>query len=110
MAATTWSTTDKNVGVTLSGSNLIATNNNNANAAVRAINPKRTGKYYVEYTPGSTFSASTCVGFGTAATPLATNLNVTASFAVLSTSSTNVAFDSFGTQIAGLGFQTGSYT
>lgn len=48
MANTTWNPADKAAGITLSGLNLVATNNNNALSAVRAIDRKLTGKSYWE--------------------------------------------------------------
>jgi hypothetical protein len=107
-AFTTWSTTDKSASMTLSGGNLIAT----AGAAlqsVRAVHPKRTGKYYIEYNVG-TVSNGTQIGFGTAATPFGVSGALTQSFTVQGNGSTNTAFDSFGVQITGLGFQAALVT
>lgn len=49
-ANTTWNPSDKGAGITLSGLNLIATNNNNAISGVRAIGSQVTGKIYWEVT------------------------------------------------------------
>lgn len=49
MAASTWSTTDKEAGITLSGVNLVATQNQAVNlSGVRGKDPKRTGRFYFE--------------------------------------------------------------
>lgn len=60
MAFTTWSTTDL-VNVTLSGGNLIATASA-ASAGVRGKDPKRSGKYYIEYTLPASQNASNLFG------------------------------------------------
>ena len=48
--ATTWNPADKSAGITLSAGNLVATNNNNAMAGVRAIAGLATGRSYWEVT------------------------------------------------------------
>jgi hypothetical protein len=104
---TTWSTTDKSASMTLSGGNLIATASAGA-VGVRGKDPKRTGKYYVEYTSTTTQNPGSMVGFATAATPLASGLT---SSAIEFASSTTRSFDSFGNIIASGsagGFTTGS--
>ena len=44
----TWNPSDKDAGITLSGGNLIATNNNNVYSAVRSTIGKSSGKWYWE--------------------------------------------------------------
>lgn len=74
MANTTWSTTDK-LNVTLSGSNLIATAS--GTGGVRGKDPKRTGKYYIEYTATTTQHVNNAVGFASAAALLTPGQNAT---------------------------------
>jgi len=59
---TSWNPSDQ-TGVTLSGSNLTATNNGGANGAVRSVNSFSSGKYYWEVT---TNAGSTQCGVGIA--------------------------------------------
>lgn len=98
MAATTWSTTDKSASMTLSGGNLIATASAGA-VSVRGKDPKRTGKYYIEYLSTTTQGGSTGLGFGTAATPLSSNAYVQA-FIIQASGGFNFAYNSFGAQIS----------
>jgi hypothetical protein len=70
MANTTFNPADKNVGITLSGSNLIATNNNNALSGVRAVDFHATGKYYWEITFTTPTYVHTGAGFTSATNPL----------------------------------------
>ncbi len=107
MAASTWSTTDKSASLNLTGGNLIATSGSGAQGA-RGAHPKRTGKYYVEYTSTTTQNAGSMVGFATAATPLATGQ---AASAIQFAANTTRAYDYFGnTSVSGTagGFTTGS--
>jgi hypothetical protein len=62
MANTTWSTTDKGASITLTGSNLIATNSTSAAAGVRAADAQASGKFYWEYTCNTFASANSAVG------------------------------------------------
>jgi len=57
VANTTWSTTDKTSGVTLSGGNLTATLGNPSPAGIRAADKQVTGKFYWECT-ATTWTAS----------------------------------------------------
>jgi len=109
VAYTTWSTTDKSASLNLTGSNLIATAGA-ATVSVRGKDPKRTGKYYVEYTSTTTQGNSSYVGFGAAKSPFGVLGNVSSSFTVWAQLGTNVAFDSFGATIGGLGNQSGGFT
>jgi hypothetical protein len=70
MANTTWSTTDKSAGVTLSGGNLIATNSNNAVSGVRSIDFQLTGKFYWEYTCNTFTFGGNGVGVANSAIPI----------------------------------------
>src|SRR5580765_3877314 len=65
MPASTWSTTDKSASLTLTGSNLIATAGA-ATQSARGKDPKRSGKYYSEYTSTTTQGANSGVGFAAA--------------------------------------------
>lgn len=106
-AFTTWSTTDKSASLTLTGGNLIATSGLNAQG-VRGAHPKRTGRYYVEYTSTTTQNAGSMVGFATAATLLITGQ---AASAIQFAANTTRAYDYFGnTSVSGSagGFTTGS--
>lgn len=109
MAATTWSATDKSANMTLTGGNLIATAAA-TNVSVRAVHPKRAGKYYIEYLSTTTQNNFTTFGFGTARTPFVAGSNVASSFQVQGFGGANMAFDSFGTQIASLGNQSAGIT
>ena len=62
MANTTWSGTDKSAGVTLTGSNLIATATGSGNW-VRAADKQVTGKFYWECKPTVWGNGNTSVGF-----------------------------------------------
>lgn len=62
MANTAWSTTDHTSGVTLSGSNLIATNSTAAVRGGRAADKQTTGKYYWEITTSTFANANSAVG------------------------------------------------
>lgn len=62
---TTWSTTDKTSGVTLSGGNLVATMSG-FTPGVRSIDRLRTGKYYWECTGTTWAAAQTWIGVATA--------------------------------------------
>lgn len=71
MANTFWNSADQ-TGITLSGSNLIATANLGTGAAVRAIDAQNTGKFYWETTNNVGTVAQTGAGIAsTAATPIA---------------------------------------
>jgi hypothetical protein len=70
-AASTWSTTDKSASLTLTGGNLIATAGA-GNVSGRGKDPKRTGKYYIEYTSTTTQNSASGVGFAAARCPLGT--------------------------------------
>jgi hypothetical protein len=74
VAATgTWNPSDKNVGVTLSGGNLIATRNATGapnNACVRATVAKSSGKWYWEITLTSLGTVGMTVGVMTSASAL----------------------------------------
>ena len=108
MPASTWSTTDKSAGLTLTGSNLIATAAvATGNDSGRGAHPKRIGKYYIEYTLG-TVQSGCYVGFATAGTPLSVGAALASSFTVGITTGNNIGYNAFGTQISGLGFQSPS--
>ena len=64
---TTWSTTDKSAGCTLSGGNLVASFPS-SNGAVRSVDRVYSGKYYWEVT--FTTLLNLCVGVSMAAAPL----------------------------------------
>lgn len=101
MAASTWSTTDKSASMTLSGSNLIATASA-GNVSVRGKDPKRVGKYYIEYTSTTTQNGSSAFGFAAARTPLNV-VTFTSGIGASALSGAVTAYDYFGTSIAGLG-------
>lgn len=107
MAFTTWSTTDKSASMTLSGGNLIATASA-VTVGVRAVHPKRTGKYYIEYLSTTTQSANSSFGFGTARTGLATGTG--SCFVITASSGLNYLSDSFANQITGFGNQSAGIT
>jgi hypothetical protein len=96
MAASTWSTTDKSANLTLTGANLIATSAG-PNATVKGKDPKRTGKYYIEYTSTTTQGATSRFGFATAASPHSTSTPAS-SIGPQSSSGAILIFDVFGTQ------------
>ena len=99
MAATTWSTTDL-VNVTLSGANLIATASGTL-AGVRGKDPKRSGKFYIEYGPLPTSQgAGNTFGFASRRTPLGQSTNPPATTGVLYTVGTLVVYDTFGTAVS----------
>lgn len=110
MAASTWSTTDKTASLTLTGSNLIATAAA-TNQGVRGKDPKRTGKYYIEYTSTTTQSATSQLGFAAVKTPL-TASSGPSSISVSASAGSLVGFDTFGAgalNIAvGVSFTTGT--
>jgi hypothetical protein len=62
MANTTWSPTDKSAGITLTGSNLIATCSGGGTNSVRAPDKQVTGKFYWECTCNTISSVITGVG------------------------------------------------
>jgi hypothetical protein len=98
MPASTWSTTDKSASLTLSGSNLIATAGA-ANQGVRGKDPKRTGKYYIEYTSTTTQSVNSRVGFAAAGSSLIVG-TAAASIGLAAGTGTILSYDVFGTQLA----------
>src|SRR5215472_5059826 len=63
MANATWNPSDKATGITLSGGNLIATNNNGAVSNVRAVDKQVTGKFYWEYTTNTIASVGIAAGY-----------------------------------------------
>ena len=66
MANTTFNPSDKSTRITLSGSNLIATNNFGiSQASVRAVDRQVTGKFYWEYTYTTVTNGSSCGGVAT---------------------------------------------
>ena len=74
-SATTWNPSDKNAAITLTGSNLIASNTGSASyVAVRATNSLSSGKAYWEFTwsafTGAFASSFSGVGLGTSAMSL----------------------------------------
>ncbi len=62
MANTQWNSADKTAGITLTGSNLIATQTGGINNAIRAVDRQVTGKFYWECTYNTAGSASDGVG------------------------------------------------
>jgi hypothetical protein len=72
MANTIWNSADKSAGITLTGSNLIATNNNNAPSGVRSTDRQLSGKFYWEYTCNTFASAGNGVGVLSAVANIAT--------------------------------------
>jgi len=78
MPNTTWSTSDL-TGITLSGSNLTATVNNNASGGIRSASLQASGKQYWEYTATSFTGANSGVGVA----------NSSALLSVMPTSPTN---------------------
>jgi len=70
IAPTTWSTTDKSTNIVLSGSNLIANRNTTSGAGVRAKDPKRSGKFYIEIKVTAAWTAGTAVGLATINRPI----------------------------------------
>jgi len=65
MANTVWNGSDKSAGITLTGSNLIATNSSGTVSGVRAVDRQVTGKFYWEYTCNTFASVSSNVGIAT---------------------------------------------
>jgi hypothetical protein len=102
MAASTWSTTDKTASLTLSGSNLIATAAA-ANQGVRGKDPKRTGKYYLEYTSTTTQNNSNLFGFAAAKAVLGTSVATPSVIAPQAQTGIIICYDAFGVQISALG-------
>lgn len=73
---TAWNPSDKNTGVTLSNSNLTATNNNNVQVqGVRAVDGQLTGKFYWECTYNTTANVTDAVGVCRGSTALNTQMN-----------------------------------
>lgn len=107
MAASTWSTTDKSASLTLTGSNLIATVS--AAGSVRGKDPKRTGKYYIEYTSTTTQSGSSLFGFAAAVTPLGAGTGASM-IGPAALSGGVLRYDVFGLVIAGSPSVGGSIT
>jgi len=102
MAASTWSTTDKTASLTLTGSNLIATAAA-TNQGVRGKDPKRTGKYYIEYTSTTTQNNSSYFGFAATKTPLGTSATPASSIGPAAQLGSIFCYDNFSVQITGLG-------
>jgi hypothetical protein len=75
MANTTWSPTDKTSGVTLSGSNLIATASASALQGVRAIDRQASGKWYWETTLTTVGASGSIIGLYGVAQPITTQIN-----------------------------------
>ncbi len=75
MANTTWNPSDKSAGITLTGSNLIATNNNNAPSGVRSTDRQLSGKFYWEYTCNTFTLAGNGVGAMSAVANIATSIS-----------------------------------
>jgi hypothetical protein len=57
---TTLNTSDKSSNITLSNGNLTATFGSASDGGVRSVSSKTSGKYYVEFTPGATWSGGDC--------------------------------------------------
>ena len=74
MANTTWNPSDKTAGVTLTGSNLIATASATSNG-VRAVDKQTTGKFYWEYTCNVSTLNVTAVGVASGGLNLAAAVN-----------------------------------
>ena len=75
----TWNPADKSAQITLSGGNLIATDTSTGDSGVRSTTSHSGGKWYIEWTSGSTFTgANTNVGICTIGAPLAGVGNTTA--------------------------------
>ena len=75
----TWNPADKSAQITLSGGNLIATDTSTGDSGVRSATSHSGGKWYIEWTSGSTFTgANTNVGICTIGAPLAGVGNTTA--------------------------------
>jgi hypothetical protein len=84
MANTTWNPSDKAAGITLTGSNLIATGGG-ANQTVRAVDKQVTGKFYWEITATTFTNAGNSLGFCWSSYSLSTTVwsgGVTGSVAV----------------------------
>jgi hypothetical protein len=82
---TTWNPSDKAAGITLSGSNLIATNNSSSTSGVRAVANATSGKFYWEYTCNTfTFSAN-AVGVARSSMSLTGGPGDTGNFCVTTT-------------------------
>ena len=96
MAFTTWSTTDL-VNVTLSGGNLIATASA-INGGVRGKDPKRSGKFYIEYTSTTTQNAASGVGFAARGPGTLGNSSLPMSAKNTASPGNLLGFDNFGTQ------------
>lgn len=65
MANTTWNSGDKSAGVTLTGSNLIATVGSAGFQGARSVYSTASGKYYWEWTYGTNVTMSCGIGLST---------------------------------------------
>lgn len=99
MAFTTWSTTDL-VNITLSGGNLIATVSV-GNAGVRGKDPKRSGKFYIEYTVPTAQNTSNIFGLASRRATLG-SLNSPASAGPQFATGVLVFYDVFGVQLTSM--------
>jgi hypothetical protein len=79
LANTTFNPSDKAAGITLSGGNLIATNNNSTISTVRAVDKQVSGKWYWEYTCNTFANNSSGVGIEWNSAPLNSNVADTGS-------------------------------
>lgn len=95
---TTWNPSDL-TNVTLSGGNLVATASA-INGGVRGKDPKRSGKFYIEFTVPTTQSNSNIFGFASRRTTLGT-LSTQAIATVQYQTGALQLFDVFGVQITG---------
>jgi len=84
MTTTTLNPSDESANVTLSNGNLTATFGSASDGAVRSTTSKTSGKWYVEFTPGGTFSgADDGLGIALAAASLTTIGTTAANAAVV---------------------------
>jgi len=107
-AVSTWSTTDKSASLNLTGGNLIATAGA-GNQSVRGAHPKRSGKYYIEYTSTTTQASTSAFGFASARATLGVS-GPPSSATPQAASGTILVMDYLGTQISGNGSIGGSVT
>lgn len=75
MTNTTLNPSDKSAGITLTGGNLIATNNNNSLSGVRAVHAQQVGKFYWECTNNVSANLNDGVGLARITVPLTQAIN-----------------------------------
>lgn len=79
MPNSTWNPSDKSAGITLSGGNLVAANNNSTLSSVRTVDKQVSGKFYWEATLTSWGHTNDSIGFGVSSASLTAGLATNAS-------------------------------